>query len=335
MNIGQFTAFYPSRPFWAIKAIDFKHPNSLDNFEELMSEEVFQESNGIFSIRVCRDGLIMLRMETLETDDANSGHVEVTVKRWGEYLNYLNSFYLLLDSATIKTMNLAYFNLHEITSLDAFRVRYENGKIAGQNIALESVTSVFQMGRLRSSYKLPIPFDPQIVLRQVISPEAIASAVEQFAVLVKTPGLQKVLASFCKSIAEYKVGNFDTAILLAWFISESIILKIWRDHLSRLNLDAGAGRQRINADRLDFLTGRDFPVSSISNILELSGNIPLDLFKDVDAVRRFRNKIVHGDSRYSANAANAQLAIKTARELSRREHGIDFELNLSYSVSGL
>ncbi len=338
MNIGQFTAFYPSRPFWAVKQIDFNEPKSLDNFEELMSEEVFTESNEIFSMKICRDGMVMLRIEALEKDDATSSaanDIEVSVKKWGEYLNYLNSFYLLLDSGAIKTMNLAYFRLHEITNLDAFRVRYENGKSMGQNIALESVTSVFQMGRFKSSYALPIPSDPKIFMRQVISSEAITSAVEQFRLVVQTSGLEKVLASFTKSIAEYKVGNFDTAIVLAWFISESIILKIWRDHLSDLNSDADPGRQRINTDRLNFLTGRDFPISSISNILELFGSIPLDLFRDVDAVRRFRNKVVHSDSRYSATAANAQLAIKTALELAKREYGIDFGLNLSYSVSGL
>jgi hypothetical protein len=42
----QFTAFYPSRPFWAGNKIDFSDPQALDNFTELMSEEMYEESRG-------------------------------------------------------------------------------------------------------------------------------------------------------------------------------------------------------------------------------------------------------------------------------------------------
>lgn len=338
MRIGQFIAFYPSRPFWAIKEINVNDPKSLEKFEDLMAEEVFEESNETFAITIFRDGMIMLRVEALEkhaSPVSADAIIERTAKKWGEYLDYLNSFYLLLDSATIKTMNLAYFNLHEITNRDAFRVKYENGKLAGHNIAIESFTSTFQMGRFKSDYRLPISADTRIFMRRVVSSEAILNAVEQFKLLLKSPGVEKVLASFTKSIAEYKVGNFDTAIILAWFILESIILKIWKDHLSSLNMDAGLERKRVNAERLKFLTGRDFPVSSVSNILELFGRIAFDLFKDLDAVRRFRNNIVHQDPKYSASSADARLAINTAHKLFVRERGIDFALNLSYSLSGI
>jgi hypothetical protein len=55
----------------------------------------------------------------------------------------------------------------------------------------------------------------------------------------------------------------------------------------------------------------------------------------VDTVRGFRNKIVHGASKYAPSATEAQLAINTALELSRRSNAIDFVPSLSYSVTGL
>ncbi len=128
MHIGHFTAFYPSRPFWAVEKIDFTDPKVLQNFSSLMEEEVFGYSDDAFSIKICRDGMVKLRIEALENHGAQQQTVEYTVKRWGEYLDYLNAFYLFLDSAVITTMRLAYFNLHEITVRDAIRIRYENGK---------------------------------------------------------------------------------------------------------------------------------------------------------------------------------------------------------------
>lgn len=339
MPVNKFTAFYPSRPFWAVSKIDFDDPKSLDNFHDLMSEVVYQDSSEDFSVKICRDGMVMLRMEALEEDNANTeapAGIEDTVKKWGKYLDYLNSFYLLIDSSTIRLVHLAYFNLHEITNRDAFRVRHENGKNVGENIAIESIASVFQMGRFRSSYgSTPIHYDPRIMMRYVISFEAIADAVANFRRILIKPGLEKVLASFTKSISEYKVGNYETSIILAWFISETIINKLWNDHMESLNKEMGETQKRINRERKDYLTGRDFPVSLVSNILELWDIIPFSLFKDVDAVRGFRNKIVHGVQNYSPNATEAQMAINTALELSRRSYEIDFTPNLSYSVPGL
>src|SRR5260370_5986513 len=123
MPIGHFTAFYPSRPFWAVSGIDFTDPNSLAKFGDLMSEEVYEDSAQAFSLKICRDGMILLRIEALEMDDSQTGAptpIESWVRKWGEYLDYLNSFYLLLDSSTLQLMKLSYFNLHEITSRDAF-----------------------------------------------------------------------------------------------------------------------------------------------------------------------------------------------------------------------
>lgn len=335
----RFIAFYPSRPFWAGSEIDFSDPKNLDNFENLMAEEVLSESNDTFCLKVCRDGMVMLRLEALETESGSRlmpRDIEFTVKKWGQYLDFLNSFYLLLDSSTMRYMNFSYFNLHEITNRDAFEVNYENGKVAGQVVAAESVTSVFQMARIKATYgRFPIRNHPAIVTRRVISLEAIANAVTEFGHVVKRPGLEKVLATFTKSLAEYKVGNYETSIMLAWFISEAVIHKMWETCINSLLEDAGEVQQRINSKRKHFLRGRDFPVAVVTNILELFGILSLKLFKDVNTVRGWRNKIIHRDPAYSPKANDAHLAIATALELSRITDGIDFTPSFSYSIAGI
>tara|TARA_R110002073_G_scaffold48317_2_gene130065 strand:+ start:184 stop:1095 length:912 start_codon:yes stop_codon:yes gene_type:complete len=303
-----------------------------------MVEEVFSEDCETHTIRVCRDGRVMIRIESLEAvdDQVESIPIEETVKRWGDYLDYLNSYYLLLDSSTIEISNLGYFSLHEITNRDAFRVRYENGKSVGENIAAESIASVFQMGRYSSSYRqdVPIEYDSKIIMRQVISIDVIRHASAKFAEVVATPGLQKMLSSFAKSLSEYKVGNYETSIVLAWFITEEALSKLWQNHIEELNETFDGGRSRINRDRKDFLTGRDFTISAISNLLELWGIIPFEQFQEIDKVRGYRNKIVHSLG-FVPGANESQLALNTAKSMIGRIGNVDFTPNMVYSVSGL
>ncbi|QOZ10126.1 hypothetical protein XH96_23255 [Bradyrhizobium sp. CCBAU 51765] len=72
-----------------------------------MTKEVFSCETGSYKIKICRDGRIMLRIEALEGDQEQSkpGRIEDIVRRWGEYLDFLNTFYLLLDSAMLEIAN--------------------------------------------------------------------------------------------------------------------------------------------------------------------------------------------------------------------------------------
>lgn len=107
---------------------------------------------------------------------------ERDVRRWGEYLNFLNAFYLLPDSASMDVDRIRFFNLHEIKFLDAFRVSYEHGKQTSEGIAPESVASVFQMDRYSSSYQGDdsIEHDHRIFMRRIVSIGAIEQSVSVF-----------------------------------------------------------------------------------------------------------------------------------------------------------
>lgn len=304
-----------------------------------MAEETYEEANEVFKLKICRDGMILLRIEALEVDHPSpqsANYLQQLVDTWGRYLDYLNTLYLFLDSATIRVMNHSYFTLTEITTRDAFRVRYERGKITGYNIVEQSVGSGFQMARFKATYGTISPqFDHRILGRLLVSREAIDEAVADFKRALNGSGQERTLASFAKSIGEYKVGNYETSIILAWFIIERTANELWRSHLDSLNKVEQDGQQRINSHRLKLLTGRDFPASLVTNMLELSGTIPFSLFKKIDAVRGFRNKIVHGDTSYRPSANDGERAIRTALELFENVAGISFLPNLSYSITSL
>lgn len=303
-----------------------------------MAEEVFSCESESHTIKICRDGRIMLRVEALEavSEQDTPDPIENIVRRWGEYLDFLNAFYLLLDSAMLEVANFAYFNLHEITNRDAFRVRYEGGKSVGENIAIESIASVFQMGRHLSSYPhgMPIEYDSKIMMRQVVPLEVIQHASNMFASVINSPGSEKDLASFSKGLGEYKVGNYETSLILAWFITEGSIAYLWERHLDGLNREYENGQKKINRERYDFLVGRDFTISMVANLLELWDVLPNALFKDIDAVRGFRNRIVH-KLKYVPNATDTQLALRTAQVMIERTWKIPFVPSLGYSVTGI
>src|SRR5262245_17070238 len=104
MPLGHFTAFYPSRPFWACSKPDLSSELSGGRFHDQMAEEVFSYETAFYAIKICRDGRIMLRIEALEGDHEQDklGQIKIIVRRWGEYLDFLNAFYLLLDSAMLE-----------------------------------------------------------------------------------------------------------------------------------------------------------------------------------------------------------------------------------------
>lgn len=338
MPINQFTAFYPSRPFWAGSKIDFSDQSREGWFHNQMAEEVFSEATSTYTLKVCRDGRIMIRIEALEIEHLPGTHVPIdsTVQSWGEYLDFLNAFYLLLDSSTIELSNFAYFNLHEITNRDAFRVRYEGGKSVGENIATESIASVFQMGRYLVSYnsEIPIEYHNNISNRQVISLDVIKKSANEFAKAIAVPGLVKTLSSFAKSLCEYKIGNYETSIVLSWFITEAALSQLWKKHIDSLNTERTDGQKRINRQRKDFLTGRDFTISMVSNLLELWGALPHSQFQDIDTIRGLRNKIVHCHN-FVPGASEAQLAIKTAQDMIERRWGLRFSPSMGYSITML
>jgi hypothetical protein len=342
MTITEYTAFYPSKPFWAksainVRGIDFNDEATSGWFFEQMSEVVFSFSNDLYEIKVCRDGQMMLRMEALEQSQTNRFEGAIDMRHWGNYLDYLNTFFLLFDSATHE-FGLDHFNLHEITNRDIFRVRYEDGKVVGWNVSTQSIASVFQQGRFLSNYSsspnIPIENDLRIssTRRIVIELSIIEHTSVLFAQVVAASGMEKTFASFAKSLSEYKIGNYSIALVLSWFIVEEVVSQLWKAHLGNLNRNITEGEARIDSNRREFLIGRD--IGLVVNLLELWDVLPYPLFKQINIVRGYRNKIVHRKN-FELSNDEAELAIRTAHALIERISGIRFVPNMGFPSPGL
>ena len=337
--IERFAAFYSSRPFWAGQAIDFDTVRTPAQFTQQMSAIVFSHDTDDFRLRICRDGMVMLQVFELEAEsEVDDGEkprpIEEKVAWWGRYLDYLNCLYLLLDSATIQVSRLAYFELSEITNKDGFRVHYENGKWSGEQIASQSIASYYQLGRYASMYPNDPRVDPRMFARRALEQEIFDALFATFSSATKDVSLLRNLAAVAKSIAEYKVGNYGTSLVLSWFVCETQLSAAWRAFLDESNREFANGSKRVSGDRRNTLTGRDYPISVVSNLLELSGALPFETLGTVDAVRVYRNKVVHQDPGFSCGAAHCQQAIALALDLALKNSDIRVTPNLGFSVSG-
>jgi hypothetical protein len=338
-SIIEFTAFYPSPPFWAKSDVDFSSLSTPESFYEQMTEEVYSRETPNHTIKVCRDGMIMLRIEALELGERppDPSKYTETARRWADYLDYVNSFYLLLDSASVDVAKRSYFALQEVTSDEALRVRYDDGKRDSETFMAGSRASFVQNLRNPWAYRSRdrIGSDPTILARDVVAINVIERAADLFAKVVDSPDLAKALGSFAKSLSEYKVGNYDISIVLSWFISEAIITELWGEYVDTMNRDLPSVGKRIGADRRQFLTRRDLSVRWMSNLLELWEQIDHADFLDIDMVRGYRNSVVHPRHDRQIGAAEAQLALKTAQSLVNRRWAFDLRPNLNYSVPSL
>ncbi len=60
--------------------------------------------------------------------------------------------------------------------------------------------------------------------RQVISIDSIAMAAASLDEAITVKGAIATLASLGKATAEYKVGGYNLALIIAWFIVESVVV---------------------------------------------------------------------------------------------------------------
>jgi len=341
--IERYLGFYFSNPFWLDQKIDVDSLRvSPDLFTAELSRIIFTHVGIGYTLKVCRDGRFLLRINSIaEQIEATYAEPNMSfgnhLSAWSEYLMFANAFALIFQSTHLEVSNFGYFESRELTNKDAFGIRVENGHEAGHSICPQSIAEKFQMGRYLSQLPnsgVPLSLDSRFSNRIVVEKSVIEKAVTKFDSIIGNRNAISNTNQLLKAVSEYKVGNFDTSLILAWFVVESIVHAKWSAWLDSKKLD-GDGNLRINGDRKSVLKGRDYTMSSKLNMLELADVLPLSIFKNLDKVRGFRNKVVHQDERYDCSMEDAGLALESANALMLYHFNIALKLNLSLSISGL
>jgi hypothetical protein len=106
------------------------------------------------------------------------------------------------------------------------------------------------------------------------------------------------------------------------------------NYLETKNQTFPDGSKRISAERKKTLAGRDYTISVISSILELTDILSFPLYKKIDTVRGYRNKVIHQDQDYICEPDHCIMALEIAKELSLEGTSLDIKLNSSFSISG-
>ncbi len=341
--MGNYVGFYTSRPFWAGEALELSASHTLENFTQLMSEEVRVYEEDEYVLKICKDGCFLFQIKAVsEKLDARRRfnaipNLEDELAIWSSYLNYLNCIYILFESSFLKHQQHAYFEIAEITNRDAFGTSFENNKQMGSSISQLSFVSGFQMGRYLSDYKQDIPLIMDLrIAGRIEVPFVVFDALHSdFSKIYGHAEHIRVLSEVIKSLGEYKVANYSTSLVLSWFVIESYIREYWQKLLTDKNMTFRDGSKRINSDRFENFQGRDYPISVVLNVLELSDIIDFEQFKTIDALRKTRNALVHRDQQAICNANDCQQAFKIIKMFIAKETGVDLEMNLSYSLRGL
>lgn len=327
-GVLRFRAFYVSPQSWVGEAVNLPYPPTGHPLPAL-GEVVFSFETTNVRLRACRDGMVMIDLPSLARPPATQ--LEKLVEFIGAYVAHMNAFFILLDSAIQATQGLSILEIREITRADTCGITY----MPGQPIP-SMAAGGFSAAMTQASYRFNPPGAADmfwIHQRQVISIASIEMAAVSLDAAIAIKGAVETLASLAKATAEYKIGSYNLALIIAWFIVESVARQLWENKLDELRQAAPSQTPRINAERLKYLVGNAFGVAAITNSLELLGVLSTTDFLSIDSVRQKRNKITHAGSAYVATAVDAQDAIVIASKLTERFFGVAVTPNLGYSIS--
>lgn len=179
-----------------------------------MSEVTYQYVSGNFAFRACRDGMLLLQIYEIENKVRDDIHD--LVEWWGEYLDYLNCLYLILDSEFLNVLQNQYFIFSELRRNDVFRATFEDNEERGASIATESITGICQnIHYSRFVDGLPSGYDTRVQHRVTVSRQVFEKAAEKFELIVSDKNLVSLLSGVSKSLSEFKIGNYTTSLTLA------------------------------------------------------------------------------------------------------------------------
>lgn len=287
--------FYTKELFWAIDEPEIqKIKNNPSAFTDNLSKVVLQTSNKDFSLKICRDGLIMMQIKQLDKiRESKKNKNEFTLEYNSEYLSYLNTFQFLLASETYVTQSFNYFRNRSISTFEVLQISAKEGHILGIGWMEHNIINHVLLGRFLENYSAKnIEKDFRIAGRNVITEIVLKNCLAHFKKLFKDSDSFYIFSQINSGFSEFSSLNFRQCLTLSWFCIEYFINKDWINFLNKKK-ESISTVKRISGDRRKVLLGKDYSASVMSNILELNNIIPHDIFLKIENVRSKRNNIVH------------------------------------------
>jgi hypothetical protein len=130
----------------------------------------------------------------------------------------------------------------------------------------------------------------------------------------------------------YREGSFSNSLTTSWIACETLINFLWDNYLRNNKSNLPDDIKRINRPRFEKLAGRDFTASVVIEVLELLNIISINVYKDLDEVRKKRNKWLH--SLGEVSDYDSVKAYRAATNLFELATGIPLNVGLSRMVPG-
>jgi hypothetical protein len=335
--IERATGFITTPPFWVGSALNDLNPANRRRWKELSSSVAFERVHERFELQVFRDGLIALRIPSLEllepepqmTESAHATSFQKLTQWWAQYLDYVNTFHLILHSAVLAQKGgYAPIGFYEITPRDVIRIRSnEEYKIPFWPRYRNSVHDLMER-RLRAPAIGTGPLLPNPALDIAV----FDRCVDDFSTVVAEPRLVSVMSSVARALAQYHAGNFGTSVVLSWFVVESELNRLWESYLDSIQREYQDGSRRVNKDRRKgFVEGRDWTASVKSNVLELAEVLTFEQFRRVDRVRGYRNDVVHESYTVRCGPDRAKDAIELALGIALAPAGLSLRVEYEFA----
>lgn len=302
-------------------------------YGEELAAAAYRCVSSSFDLKVCRDGVILLQVNGLDPiPSAADVGVPRLVEWWGRCMDYANCANLLFYAAVLEEMNLGLSEFEEITRRGVFVLTRDNGEETGGSIPSNSFAGVRYMDRHPSVQGMTG------WVRQMHRTTVSVAVCERLGTTLElacqSATLVRDLATIGRALAQYKIGNYRTALVLTWFVVESTLANKWAAYLDESQLTQSDGERRISRERRKNLEGRDYPISVIANMLELAGRLETRVYRIVDRVRGYRNKVVHQDADFVCSDTHCREAFELATALATEGSGLSVRLDYSYSVMG-
>lgn len=263
--------------------------------ERRVPEECFavvvQARTAHYTMAVCRDGQIRLSIPQFEQE---GGLVPTTnwdqlAVRAAAYLQVLNAFQLLLACSIVEKQQYG-ISLTEVTIHDIASVT-EDGSVGAGGLAVYRAMPRFT----RRHAPLTIDMLQDFTTRPTIEKSTVELALDRLSAAFEQ-GTTSQLSSLAKSVSELQAGNNDLCIVLAWFVCEELVSDQWRKFVDQ--------RGRIDGKRAKELL--NYNIATVMNVLELTGQLPHDLWEQLRDVRVARNIVAHqGDRRSGTRTTQA------------------------------
>ncbi|MCB0184590.1 MAG: hypothetical protein KDE31_10000 [Caldilineaceae bacterium] len=324
---------YPLEQIWIGPRVTGSELLGTGGWRALMEEVVGTADVDGWGLRVERDGCMVLTPPTDSVmDETNNRNVEADIKRWRDICARLNAFSLLLASESDKTTGEASVPFRYLDHQEIVVTRGANGEDY-------PAFGLHQTAHALWRQRFGMGSDPKsavhLLMRVGRSDETVTKAIKAYEALTKDPTALRLLDMLAIAQSDFHSGKHNPSVVLAWFVIESLLNIEWSRWLDSMNGEVGetSGGQRvmrINSDRKQYLTGRDYTASIISQNLELLGILTYDDLTHITEVRQNRNAIAH-KAGIEFGMEAPMLALRTAMKLFSREFNADVVPNLSRS----